>query len=125
MDNGDAQLPKSFEALAKVVLATRQDVARHEHALFGDERSNGVVAVCKEARGAVRDLQEQYLTDRDAAINFYRETVEPEMRELRLGMRRMFAVACIALVVATGLAATVLVMMGDDEPRGTLVADGR
>lgn len=123
----DTSVEKRLEALGRVVLATREMAAGHDAILQGDGRRAGLPALVAEARGAVLDLTREYREDRENAVAYYRSTIEPELRDLRLGMRRMFMIACTLALVSAGLAATVLVQLsgGAGRPKGALVADGR
>ena len=106
MSDGSSQeeaLPRDFAALAKITMAMRRDVARHEDSLYGGQQQCGLVQVGEETRKGMRELTELYLTDRDKAVEFYREVVEPERQQLTLALRRMFALACMLGLINVGL----------------------
>lgn len=81
MEGNGEQMPRSFEALALVVMATKRDVAHHERALYGDHEHSGLMQIGKEARGAVYDLAEEYRQDRENAVRFIRDRVLPRIRD--------------------------------------------
>lgn len=111
MDNGEEQLPRNFEALAKIVMATKGDVARHERAIFGDREHSGLMQIGKEARGAVVDLAGEYREDRGKLLEFYVNVYEPEHEALKRALRNMYLIACGLALVSVALSVAVLVRL--------------
>lgn len=69
MENGqDDNELVDIRSLAKVVMSHRYDLRKVDETLYGGPKGAGLVDIGRETRRGVRDLQEQYLTDRDAFV---------------------------------------------------------